>query len=108
MSIPSGVVDQLSFSDDGTTLVATDGKQTFLLDTASWALLGEPILGRGVAGPGGRIAFLNDGGVLHVWHHDPGSLLAQACARANRNLFPPGMGALRRPQSSIPPDLPVG
>jgi WD40 repeat protein len=84
--IPSGVVDQLSFSDDGTTLVATDGKQTFLLDTASRALVGEPIPGRGVAGPGGGVAFLRDGGRLNVWRHDPDSLLAQACARANRNL----------------------
>jgi hypothetical protein len=84
--IPSGVIDQLSFSDDGTTLVATDGKQTFLLDTASRALLGGPIPGRGVAGPGGGVAFLRDGGTLHLWHHDSGSLLAQACARANRNL----------------------
>jgi WD40 repeat protein len=84
--IPSGVIDQLSFSDDGTTLVATDGKQTFLLDTASRALLGEPIPGRGVAGPDSGIAFLRDGGTLYLWRHDPGSLLAQACGRANRNL----------------------
>jgi WD40 repeat protein len=84
--IPSGVVDQLSFSEDGTILVATDGQQTFLLDTASRALLGEPIPGRGVAGPSGAIAFLRDGGALHLWRQDPGSLLAQTCARANRNL----------------------
>jgi WD40 repeat protein len=84
--IPSGVVDQLSFSDDGTTLVATDGKQTFLLDTTSRALIGEPIPGRGIAGPDGSVAFLADGGTLQVWRHDPGSLLAQACGRANRNL----------------------
>jgi len=84
--IPSGGIDQLSFGEDGTTLVATDGKQTFLLDTASRALLGEPIPGRGVAGPDGGIAFLGDGGTLHVWRHDPSSLVAQACARANRNL----------------------
>jgi WD40 repeat protein len=68
---PSGVVDQLSFSDDGSTLVATDGKQTFLLDTESRALLGEPIPGRGVAGPGGSVAILGDGGTLHLWRHDP-------------------------------------
>jgi WD40 repeat protein len=103
--ISSGVVDQLSFSDDSTTLVATDGKQTFLLDVASRALLGEPIPGRGVAGPDGGIAFLSDGGTLRVWRHDPGSLLAQACARANRNL-PPGVGALCWPQPALPPDLP--
>ena len=36
--IPSGAVTQLSFSDDGATLVATDGQETFLLDTASRAL----------------------------------------------------------------------
>jgi hypothetical protein len=24
--------------------------------------------------------------MLRVWRHDPGSLLAQACARADRNL----------------------
>jgi WD40 repeat protein len=84
--IPSGVVDQLSFSQDGTTLVATDGKQTFLLDTASRALLGEPVPGRGVAGPDGGIAFLSDGGTLRLWRHGSGSLVAQACARANRNL----------------------
>jgi WD40 repeat protein len=84
--IPSGAVTQLSFSDDGATLVATDGQQTFLLDTASRALLGAPIPGRGVAGPGGEIAFLGERGTLRVWRHDPGSLLAQACALANRNL----------------------
>jgi WD40 repeat protein len=84
--IPSGVVDQLSFSDDGTTLIATDGKQTFLLDTESRALIAEPIRGRGVAGPDSSVAILGEGGTLQLWHYDAGSLLAQACARANRNL----------------------
>ena len=84
--IPSGVVDQLSFSDDGTTLIATDGKQTFLLDTESRALIAEPIPGQGIAGPGSSVAILGEGGTLQLWHYDPGSLLAQACARANRNL----------------------
>jgi WD40 repeat protein len=109
--IPSGVIDQLSFSDDGTTLVATDGKQTFLLDTASRALLGEPIPGRGVAGPDGKIAFLSDGGTLRVWRHDPGSLLAQACARANRNLSRQEWERLvgpSRPYHRTCPGLPEG
>jgi WD40 repeat protein len=109
--IPSGVVDQLSFSDDGTTLVATDGKQTFLLDTRSRALVGEPIPGRGVAGPDGGIAFLRDGGMLHLWHHDPGSLLAQACARANRNLSRQEWERLVGPSRSYHrtcPNLPEG
>ena len=79
--IASGVVDQLSLSDGGSTLVATDGKQTFLLDTENRALLGEPIPGRGVAGPDSSVAILGDGSALHLWRHDPGSLLAQACAR---------------------------
>jgi WD40 repeat protein len=84
--VPSGFIDQLSFSDDGKTLVATDGKQTVLVDTASQALLGEPIPGRGVTGPGSGVAFLADGAALRLWRHDPDSLLSQACARANRNL----------------------
>jgi len=109
--IPSGRIDQLSFSDDGTTLVATDGKQTFLLDTASRALLGEPIPGRGVAGPGGGVAFLADGGTLRVWRHDSGSLLAQACARANRNLsrqeWERFVGS-SRPYHRTCPELPEG
>lgn len=84
--VPSAAVTQMSFSGDGTTLVATDGQRTFLLDSASRALLGTPIPGRGVAGPAGGIAFLADNGTLRLWRDDPGSLLAQACARANRNL----------------------
>jgi WD40 repeat protein len=84
--IPSGAVTQMSFSGDGATLVATDGERTFLLDTASRALLGTSIPGRGVAGPAGGIAFLASNGTLRLWRDDPGSLLAQACARANRNL----------------------
>jgi WD40 repeat protein len=109
--ISSGWVDQLSFSDDGTTLVATDGKQTFLLDTASRALLGEPIPGRGVAGPGSGVAFLRDGGGLWVWRHDPGSLLAQVCARANRNLSRQEWERFvgpSRPYHRTCPDLPEG
>jgi WD40 repeat protein len=109
--IASGWVDQLSFSDDGTTLVATDGKQTFLLDNASRALLGKPIPGRGVAGPGGGIAFLRDGGGLWLWRHDPGSLLAQVCARANRNLsrqeWERFIGPIQ-PYHRTCPDLPEG
>jgi WD40 repeat protein len=109
--IPSGAVTQLSFSDDGATLVATDGQQTFLLDTASRALLGEPIPGRGVAGPGGAIAFLGQRGTLRVWRHDPGSLVAQACALANRNLSRQEWERLvgpSHPYHRTCPDLPEG
>jgi WD40 repeat protein len=109
--VPAPAIRQLSFSGDGATLVATDGQQTFLLDTASRALLGTPIPGRGVAGPAGGIAFLAQDGTLRLWRHDPDSLVEQACARANRNLsrqewerfVGPGY-----PYHQTCPDLPVG